>query len=58
MNQTTAFPSPHVTVRLVGGVYCPHCRRELRAGDVAVFRGNDTLVCRGCHQDVLTIERK
>jgi hypothetical protein len=47
------------TVRLVAGVNCLYCRRELRAQDVEPLdRGNVRIVCLGCHRDLLTIESR
>jgi hypothetical protein len=56
---TTAYPHPgDYAVRLIGGLLCPHCRRELRATDVDLDRHGGVLICRGCHRDVATIERR
>jgi hypothetical protein len=45
----------HCAVRLVGGLKCPHCARQLRATDVELDFGDVRLVCNGCFRDVLTI---
>jgi hypothetical protein len=50
-------------VLLAGGTTCPHCSRLLRAddvvivdvGDVSAGFGDVSLVCGGCHNDVLII---
>jgi hypothetical protein len=48
-------------VRLVGGIPCPYCRRELRAQDVELLEDGDArivrMVCPGCHRDMWKIER-
>jgi hypothetical protein len=42
-------------VLLAGGTTCPHCSRLLRADDVVADFGDVSLVCGGCHKDVLVI---
>jgi hypothetical protein len=47
----------HAAVRLVAGVHCPYCGRELRAQDVeSLDHGNVRIVCPACHRDLFTIE--
>jgi hypothetical protein len=42
-------------VLLAGGAECPHCSRLLHASDVIADFGDVSLVCGGCHGDVLII---
>jgi hypothetical protein len=42
-------------VLLAGRATCPHCTRLLHASDVTADFGDVTLVCGGCHKDVLVI---
>lgn len=57
-NTWTAFHL-NANVRLVAGVHCPYCGRELRAQDVEPLdHGDARIVCSGCHRDILTIERQ
>jgi hypothetical protein len=51
---SVAFPGG-ARVWLAGGLLCPHCRRQLSATDVAVDDGDVTLICAGCHRDLVTV---
>ena len=51
---TVAFPG-ELRIWLVGGLLCPHCRRQLHANDVTVDDGDVALICAGCRRDVLNI---
>jgi hypothetical protein len=51
---TFAF-SGDSTVRLARNVPCPHCGRFFHASDAEVTFGSVTLICAGCHVDVLVI---
>jgi hypothetical protein len=42
-------------VLLADSTMCPHCSRFLRASDVIADFGDVSLVCGGCHKDVLVI---
>jgi hypothetical protein len=42
-------------VRLAGRTACPHCAQLLHASDVTADFGEVTLICGGCHKDVLVI---
>jgi hypothetical protein len=46
-----------VEVRLAAGIRC-RCGRELRANDFEVDALRVHAICRGCDQDILTIERE
>lgn len=49
----------HAAVRLVAGLRCPCCERELRAQDVEPLdHGDVRIVCLGCHRDLFAIERQ
>jgi hypothetical protein len=56
-NPSVAFPAG-IRVWLTAGMLCPHCKRRLRAADVNAAFGDFTLICTGCHHDVLTIRTK
>jgi hypothetical protein len=43
-------------VRLARALPCPHCGRELQAYDVKIDGIEVTLICSGCHRDVLAID--
>ncbi len=43
------------TVRLARAVPCPFCRKYLHASDVEVTFGVVTVICSGCHNDILII---
>ena len=46
-------------VRLVAGVRCPYCRRELRAQDAELYDDGDLrIVCCCCHGDIFAVERQ
>jgi hypothetical protein len=51
---TFAF-SGTATVRLVRNVPCPFCGRFFHASDFEVAFGAVSLICAGCHKDVLSI---
>lgn len=51
-----AFAGFNTTVRLAHNVACPHCGRFLRASDVEVDRGGVSLLCSGCHTEILLID--
>jgi hypothetical protein len=51
---TVAFPGGN-RVWLAAGLRCSHCGRPLHAGDVAADFGDVTMICTGCHRDILTI---
>jgi hypothetical protein len=53
---TTYAVVDHTVVRMVVGLRCPRCRRPLQASDVVADSGAVTLICAGCHHDVLTVE--
>jgi len=42
-------------VLLADGIACPHCTRLLRASDVILAGGEVSLICGGCHRDVLVV---
>jgi hypothetical protein len=44
-----------VTVRIIEGLRCP-CGRQLQPYDIRYDCGWVTLICAGCHTDVLVIE--
>jgi hypothetical protein len=52
-----AYPRHAVEVRLAAGIRC-RCGRELRAYDFEVDALRVHAICRGCDQDILTIERE
>lgn len=54
---SASYPREHA-VWVIGGLRCPHCRRELKATDIDLDRFGGTVVCAGCHQDIARIERR
>lgn len=53
--QTTAYPLDY-RVWMAGALLCPHCARALRATDLDVDDDGVRLVCRTCHENLLTVE--
>jgi predicted RNA-binding Zn-ribbon protein involved in translation (DUF1610 family) len=44
-------------VRLVRGLRCPKCGREMRARDVEINQPGLRVICTGCGDDMLNVEK-
>ena len=56
MTITTAHSGDR-TIKLAP-LFCPYCERGLHAHDIEIIGDDISIVCAGCHRDLLTVQRQ